>query len=328
MIGAARGVLLDPAAELRVRQHRDPVRTRWIYARIERLDRRVQVGQEVAVPAGLVVVGVEAAVDDADDPHAEVGVDDVGGHDELSLQAARLGRHVRVHRADRPGRGDGAGPECSECVAVRAEARGHVHRVDGRVDACFRGVGGTRSEDIACGVGQDEPGGGVAAQVQRQLAERHRLDLVAYEVGLAERIEPSSEPAVAGCHHCGPGHPGAEGPLIARAEVTQVRRGVADALDDCDLAGIESPLQIHEARMEPEPAGQRERLCGRDTDRRTIRVVRRLPVRHDHVQAVVASSHVEHYEHALVARRRRDAQGPAQRSELAGHQLTGGDARK
>ena len=143
MIGAARGVLLDPASELRVGQYRYAVRTRGIYARIERLDRRVEVRQEVAVPAGLVVVGVEAAVDDADDPHAEVGVDDVGGHDELSLQAARLSRHVRVHRADRPGRSDGAGPECSEGVAVRAEARSHVHCIDGRVDACFRCIGRT-----------------------------------------------------------------------------------------------------------------------------------------------------------------------------------------
>ena len=141
MIGAARGVLLDPAAELRVGQHRDPVRPRGVYARIERLNRRVEIGQEMAVPGGLVVVGVEAPVDDADDPHPEVRVDDVGGHDELSLQAARLSRHVRVHRADRAGRGDGSGPECGECVAVRAEARGDVHRVDGRVDAGFRGIG-------------------------------------------------------------------------------------------------------------------------------------------------------------------------------------------
>ena len=87
------------------------------------------------MPVGLVVVGVEAAVAHADHPHAEVGVDEVGGHQQLALQAARLCRHVRVDRPDRASRGDGTSAERSQSVAVVAEAGAHVHGVDGRVDA-------------------------------------------------------------------------------------------------------------------------------------------------------------------------------------------------
>ncbi len=112
-------------------------------------------------------------------------------------------------------------------------------------------------------------------------------------------------------------------PDLDRAEMREVGRGIADALQHGKLAGLPQRKQRRERRMEPDPVRQLHDRLASDGKLRAQRVVRGIGVRHQRVEAVVAALQLDEDEQPPVvgARRRRrkthaDA-AAAQRAERA-----------
>ena len=107
-------------------------------------------------------------------------------------------------------------------------------------------------------------------------------------------------------------------PDLDRAEMRQVRIGVADALHDCELAGEPYLAQRREGRVQADMGVEVEEALARDREPRPQPRVERIAEGHHGVEAVVAAAQLdEHEELARVARRRgkREAPHPGERNQ-------------
>jgi hypothetical protein len=89
-------------------------------------------------------------------------------------------------------------------------------------------------------------------------------------------------------------------PNFRRTEVRMIRRRIARALHDRDLAGVVHRLQRFHRGIEPDLAVDLQDVAGRDAERRTIAVILLHAVRHDRIEAVVPALQVDDHEHAVV----------------------------
>ena len=282
MIRAVRAVRGRRPTELRHRHQRHAASVLGRERRVERLDREVQVAQQVRVPVGLLLVVVEAVEADVEHAHADVRVD------QLRRDCELLGEPAWRQRAGERRRDLGRDVELPghrrrERVVPLSATWGRVrHPADAGVHPRVLGLHRCAEQLAWC----DRDG---ATDGPHHVQRHGRVDRGRGHVGCRRGlpVEPAADPAGAGSAAEAAVHPDAH-----RREVREVRVRVADALHDGELAGIVQTLQVAELGVEPARPVEREDRRRRDGDVRSHRLVRRIGERHDGVEPVVAA--VEH----------------------------------
>ena len=74
---------------------------------------------------------------------------------------------------------------------------------------------------------------------------------------------------------------------------------VANALDDCQLAGVPEALELAEVRVQAGVRIEQQGLCPRDRKRAVLVVVAAVVDRHDRVESVVAAVHPDDDENSI-----------------------------
>ena len=302
VVGAHVAVLLRPAAELGERHQHDLALPAGCQRGEERVDRGVEPRQQGAVPVGLVGVRVEPVDLGVDHSDAEVGVDEVRGEHELRRQVVGLvGKVVRRRDPLREEHELHLGRVVE--VAERTESRRAVAPGDERV--VHAGVGRIRPVDAERVVDAERQ-----RRRLRRRADELRSDS-AVQADAVERlvrsvrqaVEEAPEPAGRGRARAAP----SVIPDVARGEVAEVGRLVADTAHDRDLALVEAGLEVGQRRVQREPAA--DRVTARDLQIGAERRVRGVGDRRDRIEAVVAAAQVDGHEDALVVGHRRRREG-------------------
>ena len=91
-------------------------------------------------------------------------------------------------------------------------------------------------------------------------------------------------------------------PDVARREVGEARARIPDVRHDGDASGVPERLHAGHDRIQAQPPVERQDLADRNADPRAELRIERVGVRHDRVQAVVASGELEHDERPPVER--------------------------
>ena len=295
VVGAEAAVLFDPASELGEDHHRHLVGAADPFDILhEPADRVGGVHEQPAVEIRLLHVGVErvAGVGDVVQPRRHAGRDEGCHPPEVAAEAAadavvdrrliaggRLAHEVgalgRVLRR--------RGEEFQRRVRRRprlAQLREHALLVVGALTPEARRV---------------------VEHERRMLRAAHRQRLRVAEVddhvARLRVVGPVGQPAEPSERVAAVGDAGV--PETHRREVRQARMIVAAAVHDAEHAVLVQPLEADHRGMKAEPLGGLEHVAILDPEIRPGAVIRRVAVRHDRVQPVVAAGQLDDDENAL-----------------------------
>ena len=255
------------------------------------------------MPPALTLVRVEAVEANPKERHVDARGDEAEHLPKLlaelgTLERALLGRALELgakrveHRLQR--------------LDAIDDAR-HVRVVEERRRRRRR----ARREESRDGPGR-EPATAVAREQRLTAGETHPVD-VARALG---------EPVLDGVRH--PAAAAIVAPPVARpfadgrrTKVRAVRRGIAEAVHQRELAGLERRAERPERRVQPVRVVEREELLSAERERRSRGAVALVAPRHERVETVVGPGELDQDEPRTARRRRGRAR------ERGGHALDG-----
>ncbi len=303
VVGAARGVLGDAAAELAEGQDRDAVGLAGVgQVLVERGDRVGELVEQGRVGAELVGVGVEAVERGVVDPRAEAGLDDLRDQFQPPRQAEvgvrRLAGVVLVELfeplARVVGREGAPAEEAEQRVAAGRSSRAT------RSSASRTSRFGRRRRRAGAGTVRGVVSDGTSVFFALKASGKERAPTcrpgMSPPTSPALRVEGAAEPAGLQGAVLEPGGL----PDLHRAEVRAVGVGVADALDDRGLARSRSLAISPIDGVQADLVGDLVDLPRRQPQGPAGLGVAVEPVRHDGVQAVVAAEELDDDEDAVV----------------------------